>query len=149
MSEVPSSAILATLSTIAAAIMFVILWNAWQGTTQLSVSTQNTEAAMQTEQLLEDYDQYNGSTLTGSDVRNFLSIYRNAEEEIVVFAADGHEAYNSSTADFATDYANTGHYTVDGSVNANYIGPTELYVCTFEFNNNGSISKVAFTPKTE
>lgn len=147
MSEVPSSAIIATISTIAAAIMFVVLWNAWQGTAQLSVASQNTEAAMQTEQLLDDYEQYNGSTLTGSDVRNFLSIYRNAEEIIVVYATDGHEAYNSSTADFSTDYSNTGHYIVDGSVNSNYINPTELYVCTFEFSSNGSISRVLFTPK--
>ena len=147
MSEVPSSAIIAVLSTIAAAILFGVLFSAYQGTTQLAMSSQNTEASMQTEQLLDDYDQYNGSAFTGSEVRNFLSIYRNADEAFVVLSDDGREIYNSLTANFSTDYANTGHYEIDGVVNSNYISPTATYICSFEFSSNGSISRVVFTPE--
>lgn len=141
MHEIPSSAIIMVLSTVAAAILMVVLLSAWQGTARLAASSQNTEASMQTEQLMDDYDQYNGSTFTGSEVRNFLSVFRNASECIVVLSLDGSEIYNSSTANFEQDYAATGHIE-----NNTYISPTAMYVCSFEYNRNGSISRIVFSP---
>ena len=151
MNEVPSSAIIMTLMTIASAILMVVLIQAWQGTAALGVQADQTAQSMQTQQLADDYDQYNGSTFTGSEVRNFLSIHRNAEETIVVFAADGSELYNSKTADFSIDYSATGHYAVidqetgETTRNDRYIDPTKSYVCSFEMNANGSIDRLVFS----
>lgn len=149
MNEVPSSAIIMTVMTIAAAILMGVLISAWQGTASLGVQADQTAQSMQTQQLMDDYDQYNGSTLTGSEVRNFLSIYRNAEEIIVVLKNDGTPLYDSSTADFTTDYSATGHYKLTDSdtKNDNYINPTQKYVCSFEMNTNGSIDRIVFTPE--
>ena len=151
MNEVPSSAIIMTLMTIASAILMVVLIQAWQGTAALGVQADQTAQSMQTQQLADDYDQYNGSTFTGSEVRNFLSIHRNAEETIVVFAADGSELYNSDTADFSTDYSATGHSVItdpgngETTRNNKYIDPTKSYVCSFEMNANGSIDRIVFS----
>lgn len=153
MNEVPSSAIIMTLMTIASAILMVVLIQAWQGTAALGVQADQTAQSMQTQQLADDYDQYNGSTFTGSEVRNFLSIHRNAEETMIVYAADGSELYNSDTEhfDFSTDYSATGHYVItdpgtgETTRNNKYIDPTKSYVCSFEMNANGSIDRIVFS----
>ena len=138
-----------TIMTIAAAIMMGILISAWQGTASLGVQADNTAQSMQTEQLMDDYEQYNGSTLSGGEVRNFLSIYRNAEEEIVVLNDDGSESYNSQNSNFDNAYSATGHYVSEDSGERSdcYINPTKMYICSFEMNPNGSINKIVFTPK--
>lgn len=151
MNEVPSSAIIMTLMTIASAILMVVLIQAWQGTAALGVQADQTAQSMQTQQLADDYDQYNGSTFTGSEVRNFLSIHRNAEETMIVYAADGSELYSSDTADFSTDYSATGHYVItdpgtgETTRNHKYIDPTKSYICSFEMNANGSIDRIVFS----
>lgn len=151
MNEVPSSAIIMTLMTIASAILMVVLIQAWQGTAALGVQADQTAQSMQTQQLADDYDQYNGSTFTGSEVRNFLSIHRNAEETMIVYAADGSELYSSDTADFSTDYSATGHYVItdqgtgETTRNNKYIDPTKSYICSFEMNANGSIDRIVFS----
>lgn len=153
MNEVPSSAIIMTIMTIASAILMAILIQAWHGTSALGVRADQTERAMQTQQLTDDYDQYNGSTFSGSEVRNFLSIHRNAEETIVVLSDDGTEIYNSSASDFSKDYSATGHYEITNpdtgasSKNSAYIDPTTSYVCSFEMNANGSIDRIVFSPE--
>lgn len=140
-----------TLMTIASAVLVVVLIQAWHGTATLGVQADQTVLSMQTQQLMEDYDQYNGSTFTGSEVRNFLSIHRDAAETMVVLGRDGSELYNSDTADFSTDYSATGHYaktdqeTGTSVQNDTYIDPTGSYVCTFETNANGSIDRIVFT----
>lgn len=151
MNEVPSSAIIMTLMTIASAILMVVLIQAWQGTAALGVQADQTAQSMQTQQLVDDYDQYNGSAFTGSEVRNFLSIHRNAEETMIVYAADGSELYSSDTADFSTDYSATGHYVItdpgtgETTRNNKYIDPTKSYICSFEMNANGSIDRIVFS----
>ncbi len=159
MAEAPTSAMLAIISVIVAAIIFTTFVYVYKSQSSVDTAGQAKIESMNKSNLSDDYLQYAGSTLSGESVRMVLKSSRRetvkiyvkyAENAYAVYEfADGSGKYYLQAADgtksdeqtvFNTVYQWTANYTKTGW----YINPTASYACEVHQGADGVVSEIYF-----
>lgn len=158
MGEIPSSAMIAIISTIIAVIIFTSFIYVFKSQDSIDNAKQSKVNQMDKVTLSDDYLQYAGSTLTGEKVKAVIKSSRREDLRIYVqFATDSYIVFEfqdgsgnyylkasdsmyDSTASFNDAYQWTSDYTKSGW----YINPVDDYSCEVHQSSSGEVTELYF-----
>ena len=131
MDNVPSSAMIAVFSLIVAAVLVTALIMSINYTGNLGRSSTTVSQQMQTQTDQDDLLQYDGSTLSGADVRNLIKKKEQQQLFIEVVQPGSNCFYNSASLAGA---GKTDSSAASAFGNAAYINPLDQYAITLHRN---------------